>query len=125
MLKVLLLLLPLTLLAQEPQYEMTNYVVGFLSRGPKWSAELTDESKKLQEGHMKNIQRMADLKKLIVAGPFRGNDDLRGILIFQEGVTLDEAKELVAPDPAVKAGRLDLKLMTWFAAKGLKINPPK
>jgi hypothetical protein len=31
---------------------------------------------------------------------------------------------MVAEDPAVKAGRLVLELYPWFAAKGLKVDPP-
>jgi uncharacterized protein YciI len=67
---------------------------------------------------------MADTGKLIVAGPFTdGAGDLRGILIFH-GVTLDEAKAMIAEDPAVRAGRLEIELKPWMAAKGLKVDPP-
>jgi hypothetical protein len=45
------------------------------------------------------------------------------MLIFK--ATLDEAKALAAEDPAVKAGRLVIDVYPWFAAKGLKIDPPK
>jgi uncharacterized protein YciI len=106
------------------QYEMDNYVVGLLKKGPSWSAERTPESAKLQEGHMANIRRMAELGKLIVAGPFTANNDtVRGLYIFK--TTLEEAKQLAEADPAVKAGRLVLELYPWYAAKGLSVPPPK
>jgi uncharacterized protein YciI len=110
-------------LAQEPKYEMDRYVVGLLVRGPNWTAESTPETAKIQEGHMANIRRMGQTGKLIVAGPFTGNNDrIRGILIFK--TTLEDATQMVAEDPAVKAGRLVLELYPWFAAKGLKVDPP-
>lgn len=117
------ILLAAAAFGQAPKYEMDNYVVGLFVRGPKWTPGITPESTKIQEGHMANIQRMADTGKLIVAGPFSGNNDTyRGMLIFK--TTLEDAKQMVAEDPAVKAGRLTLELYPWFAAKGLKVAPP-
>jgi uncharacterized protein len=117
------LLLAAAAFAQEPKYEMDRYVVGLLVRGPNWTAETTPETAKIQEGHMANIRRMGSTGKLIVAGPFTGNNDrIRGMLIFR--TTLEDAKQMVAEDPAVRAGRLVLELYPWFAAKGLKVAPP-
>ena len=107
-----------------PKYEMTTYVVGLLYRGPKWTRESTAETQKIQEGHMANIRKMAAAGKLAVAGPFADDGDLRGIFIFQN-TTLDEARALADQDPAIQAGRLRLDLHPWFAAKGLKVDPPK
>jgi uncharacterized protein YciI len=109
--------------AQEPKYEMDNYVVGILVKGPKWTPDVTPELEKIQEGHMANIRRMAATGKLIVAGPFSANNDrARGMFIFK--TTLEDAQQMVAEDPAVKAGRLVLELYPWFAAKGLTVAPP-
>jgi uncharacterized protein YciI len=110
--------------AQEPpKYEMTNYVVGFLYKGPKWTAESTEETRKIQQGHMANIKRMAETGKLIVAGPFTDNGDLRGMYIFQ-GVSMEQAREMVDADPAIQAGRMIVRLHPWFAGKGLNVPPP-
>ena len=120
----LVLIALLGLCAFGQKYEMDNYVVGLLKKGPNWSAERTPESAKLQEGHMANIERMAKLGKLIVAGPFTGkNETIRGLYIFK--TTLEEAKQLAEADPAVKAGRLALDLYPWYAGKGLSVAPPK
>jgi uncharacterized protein len=105
-------------------YEMTTYYMAFLYRGAKWTPEETAETKKIQQGHMDNIQRMADSGKLVLAGPFMDDGDLRGIFIFQ-GVTREEAEQLCASDPAVKAGRLRIELHPWFAAKGIRVDPPR
>jgi uncharacterized protein YciI len=104
-------------------YEMTTYYVAFLYRGAKWTAQVTAETKKIQEEHLANIQRMAESGKLVVAGPFTDDGELRGIFVFQ-GVTREEAEQLCANDPAVKAGRLRIELHPWYAAKGIRVDPP-
>lgn len=108
----------------EAEYEMGHYVMGLLRRGPNAGAGDQAERERIQEGHMANIRKMAATGKLIVAGPFEDNDDLRGVFIFQ-GVTVEEARAMTDADPAIKAGRLTLELHPWFAAAGLKVNPPK
>jgi uncharacterized protein len=112
------------LLSGEPKYEMGHYVMGLLRRGPNAGTGDQAERERIQEGHMANIRKMAATGKLIVAGPFEDNGDLRGIFIFQ-GVTVEEAKAMTDDDPAIKAGRLVVELHPWFAAAGLKMNPPK
>jgi len=107
----------------EPKYEMTTYYVGFLYRGAKWTPEVTPEVEKLQEGHMANIRRMAKDGKLILAGPFSDNTDLRGMFVFQTS-SIEEARTLCDADPAVQAGRLRVELHPWFSAKGIRIDPP-
>lgn len=109
--------------APEPKYEMDRYVVGILRRGPNTS-QPKEEAEKIQEGHMAHLGKMGATGKLIVAGPFTGNNqDARGMLIFK--TTLEDARAMATEDPAVKAGRLVVDLYPWFAAKGLKIDPPK
>ena len=109
--------------APEPKYEMDNYVVCILRRGPSTS-QSKEEAAKIQEGHMAHIRHMASIGKVVVAGPFTGNNaDARGMFIFK--ASLDEAKALTAEDPAVKAGRLVMDLYPWYAGKGLKVDPPK
>src|SRR5262249_29912840 len=104
-----------------PEYEMTTYYVAFLYRGPAWSAGEPAERAKLQEGHMANIRKMAETGKLLVAGPFTDDGDLRGLFVFRTG-TLEEAKAMAEQDPAVKAGRLRLEWHPWFAAKNIKVT---
>jgi uncharacterized protein len=113
-----------------PKFELDRYQFGILKRGPKWTAEKTPESQKIQEGHMANINKMARAGKLLAAGPMAGEGDLRGIFIFK-AASLEEAQALAAEDPAIKSGRLTLELMDWWGPKGigaqlqeeLKTNP--
>ena len=110
--------------APEPTYEMTTYALGILRKGPAWTAADTPETRSLQAAHMSNIQKMAATGKLIVAGPIGDEGDLRGVFIFKE-TTPDEARAMMAVDPAVKAGRFIPEVHPWFAAAGLKVSPPK
>jgi len=105
-------------------FEMTTYYVGFLYKGAKWIPEQTDETRKLQEAHMANIQKMAAEGKLVIAGPFMDNGDLRGLYIFR-AASAEEAKALVESDPAVKAGRLRFELHPWYAARNITVTPKK
>lgn len=104
----------------ETNYEMTTYYVAFLKKGPAWTPQLTEETKRIQAGHMDNIKRMADTGKLVLAGPFGDNGDLRGMFVFQ-GASLEELKQMAEQDPAVKAGRLVLEWRPWYSAKGITI----
>jgi acetyl esterase len=109
---------------KPPQCEMTNYLMGFLRKGPNGGTGDAQENARLMQGHLANIHRMSAAGKLAVAGPFTDNGDIRGILIFQN-TTAEEAKALVAADPMVKSGRLVLELHPWYAAAGLRVNAPK
>jgi uncharacterized protein YciI len=115
-----------TLMAQSkpPEYEMTHYVVGFFHKGPNWTAEQTAETRRLLQGHLANFQKLADDGKLIVAGPFGDNGEMRGMLIFKLE-SVDEARKLMEADPTLSAGWLSLDLHPWVAAAGLRINPAK
>ena len=106
------------------EYEMATYQVAFYRKGPAWTPSTTPEHQKLQSEHMAHIGKMADTGKLIIAGPFTDNGDLRGMLIFRLD-TLEEARALAEQDPAVKAGRLVLEWHPWFAARNITVTPKK
>jgi uncharacterized protein YciI len=100
-----------------PTNFMTAYLA-FLVRGDKWTPETTPQTEEIQKGHMANIMRLAEMKKLVVAGPFGDDGTLRGIFVFRVG-TLEEARELTLTDPAVKAGRLALEIHPWLVPEGI------
>jgi len=100
-----------------PQKSTTAYLA-FLTRGPKWTPQSTPETQEIQKQHMANIQRLAETKKLVVAGPFGDNGTLRGIFVFRVG-SLEEARQLAETDPAVQAGRLALDIHPWVVPEGI------
>lgn len=98
--------------------KMTTAYLAFLVRGSKWTPEKTPATEELQKAHLANIVRLAELKKLVVAGPFGDDGQLRGIFVFRVD-SLAEAKALTETDPAVQAGRLALDLHPWQVPEGI------
>jgi uncharacterized protein YciI len=96
---------------------MKKYVIAFLKRGPNRPTD-PKKAEELQAAHMKNINRMAAEGKLVLAGPFMEDGDLRGIYIFSVA-TLAEAEELAKTDPAVRAGSLVMELKGWYGSAAL------
>jgi len=99
------------------EYGMKKYVMAFLKRG---SNNQLDSLKKaeLQTAHLKNIDKMAEEGKLVLAGPFFGDGELRGIYIFNVK-TIEEAEKLTNTDPAIQAGTLIMELKEWYGSAAL------
>lgn len=100
------------------QYGMKKYVMAFLKRGPNRDRDSV-QAMELQRAHLKNIERMAEEGKLVLAGPFLDDGETRGIYIF-DVPTIDEAKKLTETDPAIKAGSLVMELRPWYGTAALK-----
>jgi uncharacterized protein len=96
----------------------TTAYLGFLVRGAKWTPEKTPQTEQLQKDHLANINRLAEMKKLVVAGPFGDNGQLRGIFVFKVN-SLEEANSLASTDPAVQAGRLAINMYKWLVPEGV------
>ncbi len=99
----------------EPVYEMKKYWMVFLKRGPNRSQDSVTAAQ-IQKDHLANIGRLAKMGKILVAGPFGDDGDMRGIFIM-DCKDEQEAKDLCATDPAVIAGRLAVEIRPWWTAK--------
>ena len=104
-------------LTAPPQKSETAYLA-FLVRGDKWTAEKTPATEAMQKAHLENIGKLAEMKKLVVAGPFGDNGTLRGVFVFRTD-SIDEARALANTDPAVKAGHLALQIHPWIVPEGI------
>lgn len=70
-------------------------------------------------GHLQNIKKLADDRKLLVAGPFGKNDsDFRGLFILNVS-TIEEAKQLLQTDPAIKEDFLKPEMYPWYGSAAL------
>jgi uncharacterized protein YciI len=109
-----------SLLAMETgadAYGMRRYVMALLKAGPNRGQDST-EAAQLQRAHLDNIKRMAEEGKLVMAGPFFDDWEVKGIYIFAVE-TVEEAEELTKTDPAVQAGRLEMELHPWYGSAAL------
>ncbi|WP_421942879.1 YciI family protein [Pedobacter sp.] len=99
-------------------YGMKMYVLVMLITGSNIS-ETKAKTDSLFAGHMTNMGKMVEMKKLIVAGPMGKNDkNYRGIFILNTK-SIDEAKQLLESDPAIKAKVLDAELFNWYGSAAL------
>ncbi len=103
-------------------YGMKKYVMAFLKRGPNRGQDSLTAAN-LQKAHMQNINRMANEGKLVLAGPFFDDGDVRGIYIFNVS-TVEEARALTETDPAIQAGRLAMELHPWYGSAVLPLITP-
>ena len=97
---------------------MKKYVMAFLKAGPNRNQD-SAAAARLQSAHLAHIRRMAEAGKLVIAGPFLDENDIRGIYIFNVE-SIEEAKALTSADPAVKAGRLVMELHPWYGSAALQ-----
>jgi uncharacterized protein YciI len=103
-------------------YGMKMYVLVILKTGTATFEKNKTDS--LFTGHMANIGRLANEGKLIVAGPLRKNDKTyRGIFIL-DAKTIEEAKQLLDTDPAVKEKMLDGEIYQWYGSAALPTYLP-
>ena len=101
------------------EYGMKKYVFCLLKTGSNTTAS-KEETQKLFEGHMANINKLALEGKLVVAGPFMKNErNYRGIYIFNAS-SIEEAKQFVATDPAVQSKLLEAELTLWYGSAALQ-----
>lgn len=105
-------------------YGMKSFFFVMLKTGSnkKDDKEFINEAFK---GHLANINRLVEEKKMIVAGPFGKNENgYRGIFILDNVESFEAAKELLQTDPAIKAGLLDFELYEWYGSAALPLYLP-
>ena len=99
-------------------YGMKKYVLVLIRAGSKTFEKPSRDS--LLKGHMQNINKLVSENKLVVAGPMGKNDlNYRGIFILN-ATGIDEAKQLINTDPAIRAGLFDTDLLIWYGSAALQ-----
>ena len=72
----------------------------------------------LQDAHMAHLADLHDAGYLVAAGPLLGGPDreFRGLSVLT--VDPERALQLKQDDPAVRAGRFEVKVMPWIVPAG-------
>ena len=74
---------------------------------------------RIEEEHRAYLDGLYASGKLAIAGPFTGEGEMRGVMVFAFDVLPEEAKALLQADPAVSGGLWNADTHTWWVAKGV------
>jgi uncharacterized protein YciI len=103
------LLLLIVLAFASSAHAQKQYTFVFLNKKPDAEKLSEEQSKKIMDGHMANINRLAKEGKLLAAGPFDGGG---GIFIFST-TSPDEAKQWLSTDPGIQANRWNVEVLPY------------
>jgi len=108
----------------EPELQLESFQLVMLQRPAAPREYPPEKLEEIQTAHLAHLGAMAKAGKMVVAGPFGDQPDekLRGLCLYRVG-SLDEARRLAEDDPAVKAGRLEVVVWTWYTEKGALAFP--
>jgi uncharacterized protein YciI len=96
-----------------------------LLRRPADAPDFPDDVlERIQEEHIAYHARLREAGYVVTNGPVSEQPDpsLRGLTFYRTG-SLDQARQLAEDDPAVRAGRLTVEIMTWFCPPGTMSQP--
>ncbi len=99
-------------------YGMKSYIMVILKTG---SNKRTDKAFRDScfAGHMKNINHLVSIGKMVIAGPFDKNDkSYRGIFILN-AVTFAEVDSLLKADPTIREKIFDAEYFNWYGSAAL------
>ncbi len=96
-----------------------------LLRTPENTPDYDDEEvTRIQGEHLAHHARLRASGHVVTNGPVIDQPDpsLRGLTFYRTG-SLEEARRLAEADPAVRAGRLTVEIMTWYCPPGTMSRP--
>jgi len=95
-----------------------RYTVILLTLRPDAPVMTDEHAAELQDRHLAHGAALQDRGVILARGPLTDQDDerLRGFSIWS--VDAATARKLAEADPAVRAGRLAVNVMTWMMPAG-------
>ncbi|MBI5020357.1 MAG: thioredoxin family protein [Ignavibacteriales bacterium] len=103
----------------EENYTMKKYFFCLLKKGPNRNQDSV-AAKMIQDNHLAHLSKLGKQGLISIAGPFDGDNEYRGIIIFNVR-SKEEAEKLEGEDPAVISGRLSMEILPVWLAKGSKL----
>ncbi|HEU5291956.1 MAG TPA: YciI family protein [Cyclobacteriaceae bacterium] len=94
--------------------QQSSYTFVFLNSKKDKQELPQEEVKKIMDGHMANIGRLAKEGKLLAAGPFEGGG---GIFIFNT-TSVDTTTKWLSTDPGVQAKRWNIEIFPYQPRTG-------
>jgi uncharacterized protein YciI len=82
------------------------------------------ELDRIQREHLAHHARLRESGQVVTNGPVDGQPDtsLRGLAFYRTG-SVEQSRQLAEADPAVRAGRLTVEIMTWDCPPGTMSRP--
>jgi uncharacterized protein YciI len=82
------------------------------------------ELERIQAEHLAYHAKLRGSGHVVTNGPVSDQPDpaLRGLTFYRTG-SLAQARQLAGADPAVRAGRLAVEIMTWYCPPGTMHRP--
>lgn len=96
-----------------------------LLRRPDQAPSYPDEElERIQREHVAYHTRLREAGHVVTNGPVDEQPDpsLRGLVFYRTG-SLERSRQLAEDDPAVRAGRLAVEIMTWYCPPGTMSQP--
>ena len=96
-----------------------------LLRRPENPPDYDDtELERIQREHLAHHARLRASGQVVTNGPVIDPPDpsLRGLTFYRTG-SLAQSRQLAEDDPAVRAGRLTVEIMTWYCPPGTMRQP--
>lgn len=99
--------------------ELDSFTFVLLRRGSRADDYTEEELEELQAGHLAFLDEMRERGHLLLAGPFRDQEDetKRGLALYRTSL-VDTLRLIEEGDPSVRAGRMSVEVMTWLTRKG-------
>jgi uncharacterized protein YciI len=88
---------------------------------PDYPDEVLD---RIQDEHVAYLTWLREADHIVTNGPVAEQPDpsLRGLAFYRTG-SLERSRQLAEDDPAVRAGRLSVEIMTWYCPPGTMSRP--
>jgi uncharacterized protein len=97
---------------KKKEAKPTKYVIGLVTRGPKWQVDSLKASE-LQQGHTLFLNDLRDNGSVMYSGSLVTDPMLRGLYVFNVN-SIEKAKSLMKEDPASKAGWINIEYHEWL-----------
>jgi uncharacterized protein YciI len=102
--------------------DSSSYFFVFLDTNPHRPTIDKDSMKRLQAGHLENMNRLYHEGKLVVSGPFA--DSIAGGVFILKSESMETLTQMLATDPAINAQRYALEIFPLTIRNGSICTAP-